>query len=107
MPDKEKNFEEAKQAVSVLQSESILVFATKEENMISEIGKKFEIISTEILERSCIVKEDIGRWEIYVEKLNGMVNWVEEKKSIMKLRKAKERNEIDHQKGLLEVYILL
>ena len=107
MPDREKKFEEAKQAVSILKSESILVFPTKEENVISEIEENFKTISSEILERSGIVKEDIGRWEIYVDKLSGMVNWVEEKKSIMKLGKAKEKKEIDRQKALLEVYYVL
>ena len=88
----------------MLKEKSNLIEATKEETKISEIEQHFQIASTEVSERICVVEKDITQWNIYLEKLNEIVKWVEEKKGIMSLPKPKEKDEIDSQKDLLEVF---
>ena len=105
MPGKEQDFEAAKQTVLSLKAKSSLVESTKEENKINELEANFQFISSEISKRVLIVKEDIIKWEFYVEKLNEMDRWVEEKKTIMTLTKPKDKDGVDKQKYLLEVSI--
>ena len=91
----------------MLKSKSNLIEATKEETKISEIEQHFQIVSIGVSERICIVEEDIIQWDIYLEKLNEIVKWLEEKKGIMNLSKPKEKEEIESQKDLLEVLYTL
>ena len=100
---KENRFEKTKEGVADLKTKSNLIEATVEVNKINEIQSRFQMIFAQVPERIRIIEEDIGKWQIYMNKFDEMVVWIESKKSIMNLPKPKERDDIDNQKDLLEV----